>query len=71
MTFDYRADIESAKTTLGYLKKFAAFILYRGHDSVSVETIVTKTHYGLDVDTEALNQELNRLRDAVIRTLPD
>jgi len=74
MSFDYRPAIESAKINPGYREKFAAFVLYRGHDSISIspsDSTVRVIHYDLDADTNALNEELNRLRDAVIRTLPD
>ena len=59
---DYRADIESAKTTPDYFKPFEAFTIRRVRDTVSIDTTGKSTLYPLDLDTEALNRGLNRLR---------
>jgi len=67
--FDYRSAIESAKIDPGYLEKFAGFHMNRCPDSISIipagsngQTI----HYPIEVDTEALNRELNRIRDSAM-----
>ena len=70
MSFDYRAEIEAARANPKYLKDFAGLVMYRSPDAIRILTKKALCNYDLNVDPDALNEEMNMIRDTAIRNLP-